>query len=201
MGTSIMTPAKFILDIWNEIHKYDENLKIELIPFENNPVNSFEILRNLGQHIDIVAGLYDDNFLHERKCLAAHLYNKSILLAVPVNNELVKKELIEITDLKNKKIMVIKKGWNTYIDLLRQELIENNVEIEDFEMFNINAYNRAVKDNIPIITVEGWEDVHPLLKLVPTKWKHSIPFGIFYSPTPSIEVKKLIDIVQKIARK
>lgn len=30
-------------------------MKIELIPFDNTPVNSVEILKNLGKHIDIVA--------------------------------------------------------------------------------------------------------------------------------------------------
>ena len=62
IGTSIMTPAKFLLDIWSEIQKFNPYLKIELIPFENTPINSVEILRNLGKHIDIVAGLYDDGF-------------------------------------------------------------------------------------------------------------------------------------------
>ncbi|MGM9642448.1 MAG: LysR family transcriptional regulator [Eubacteriales bacterium] len=201
IGTSIMTPAKFLLDIWDEIHLYDKNLKIELIPFENNPVNSVEILRNLGKHIDIVAGLYDDDFLNERGCLAAHLYDKRILLAVPINHPLGKKDRIGLGDLKNHRVMVIRKGWNTYIDALREELTVNGVTIEDFSMFNINAYNQAVKENIPIITAEGWEDVHPLLKLVPTDWTHKIPFGIFYSPSPSRQVKKFIDIVQKVARK
>ena len=76
IGTSVMTPAKFILDVWAQIRSRMPTLKIELIPFENNPVNSVEILRNLGQHIDVVAGLYDDAFLRERRCLAAHMYDK-----------------------------------------------------------------------------------------------------------------------------
>ncbi|MGN1234715.1 MAG: LysR family transcriptional regulator [Christensenellaceae bacterium] len=201
IGTSIMTPAKFLLDIWDEMHLYDKDLKIELIPFENNPVNSVEILRNLGKHIDIVAGLYDDDFLRERGCLAAKLYDKRILLAVPINHPLGKKETIGLSDLKAHRVMVIRKGWNTYIDALREELIANGVSVVDFTMFSINAYNQAARENLPIITVEGWEDVHPLLKLVPTDWPHKIPFGIFYSPSPSGQVKKFIDVVQKVARK
>ena len=43
-------------------------------------------------------------------------------------------------------------------------------EIEDFDMFNLNAFNRAAQENIPIITVEGWEDVHPLLRIVHADW-------------------------------
>lgn len=62
IGTSVMTPAKFILDIWSEVQSRMPTLKIELIPFDNNPVNSVEILKNLGQHIDMVGGLYDETF-------------------------------------------------------------------------------------------------------------------------------------------
>lgn len=201
IGTSVMTPAKFILDVWAQIQSRMPTLKIELIPFENNPVNSVEILRNLGQHIDVVAGLYDDAFLRERRCLAAHMYDKKILLAVPVSHALSAESLITIEKLKNRKVLFIRRGWNTYIDELRNKLEVKGVKTEDFEMFNISAYNRAVTENIPIITVEGWEDVHPLLKLIPADWEDSIPFGVFYSPTPTKLVKKFIDLLSSIAAK
>ena len=75
------------------------------------------------------------------------------------------------------------------------------VRTEDFEMFNISAYNRAVSENVPIITVEGWEDVHPLLRLIPADWEDSIPFGVFYSPTPTKLVKKFVGLLSSIAAK
>ena len=199
IGTSIMTPAKFLLDVWAEIQKFNSYLKIELIPFENTPINSVEILKNLGKHIDIVAGLYDDNFLIERGCQAAHLYDKQLLFAIPVTNSLCSKHKIELADLKGQKVLLIRKNWNEYIDELREDLTANGVTIEEFEMFNLGAYNRAVQENVPIITVEGWEDVHPLLKIVPADWEYRIPFGILYSPTPSKQVKDFIGAMKKIS--
>ena len=199
IGTSIMTPAKFLLDVWAEIQKFNPYLKIELIPFENTPINSVEILKNLGKHIDIVAGLYDDNFLIERGCQAAHLYDKQLLFAIPVTNSLCSKHKIELADLKGQKVLLIRKNWNEYIDELREDLTANGVTIEEFEMFNLGAYNRAVQENVPIITVEGWEDVHPLLKIVPADWEYRIPFGILYSPTPSKQVKDFIGAMKKIS--
>ena len=199
IGTSIMTPAKFLLDIWSEIQKFNPYLKIELIPFENTPINSVEILRNLGKHIDIVAGLYDDGFLEDRRCKAAHLYDKKLLFAIPVTHPLCGKTKIELSDLKGRKVLLIRKNWNEYIDKLRTDLIENGTEIEDFDMFNLNAFNRAAQENIPIITVEGWEDVHPLLRIVSADWNYSIPFGILYSPTPTKQVKDFISALHKIS--
>ena len=199
IGTSIMTPAKFLLDVWAEIQKFNPYLKIELIPFENTPINSVEILKNLGKHIDIVAGLYDDNFLIERGCQAAHLYDKQLLFAIPVTNSLCSKHKIELADLKGQKVLLIRKNWNEYIDELREDLTANGVTIEEFEMFNLGAYNRAVQENVPIITVEGWEDVHPLLKIVPADWEYRIPFGILYSPTPLKQVKDFIGAMKKIS--
>ncbi len=199
IGTSIMTPAKFLLDIWSKIQKFNPYLKIELIPFENTPINSVEILRNLGKHIDIVAGLYDDGFLEDRRCKAAHLYDKKLLFAIPVTHPLCDKTKIELSDLKGRKVLLIRKNWNEYIDKLRTDLIENGTEIEDFDMFNLNAFNRAAQENIPIITVEGWEDVHPLLRIVSADWNYSIPFGILYSPTPTKQVKDFISALHKIS--
>lgn len=199
IGTSIMTPAKFLLDVWAEIQKFNPYLKIELIPFENTPINSVEILRNLGQHIDIVAGLYDDGFLKERGCRATHLYDKKLLFAIPVTHPLCGKSKIDLSDLKGKKVLLIRKNWNEYIDGLREDLIANGTEIEDFDMFNLGAFNRAAQENVPIITVEGWEDVHPLLRIVPADWEYRIPFGILYSPTPTKQVKDFITALQKIS--
>ena len=198
IGVSAMTPARFVLDIWSQIQSRIPNLKIELIPFENNPANAREILKNLGQLIDVVGGLYDDNFLADRGCMAAHLYDKRLLLAVPVANALSNENLITARKLKGRTVMFISRGWNVYVDNLRDELEGEGVLTEDFGMFNLAAYNRAVAQNLPIITVDGWEDVHPLLKFVPTDWDCRIPFGVLHSPNPSKLVKRFIDIIGKI---
>lgn len=199
IGTSIMTPAKFLLDVWAEVQKHNPYLKIELIPFDNTPVNAVEILKNLGKHIDIVGGLYDERFLEERGCQAAHLYDKKLTFAIPVTHPLCGKSKINIADLKEQKVLLIRKNWNEYVDELREDLTANGVTVEDFDMFNLGAYNRAAQENVPIITVDGWEDVHPLLKIVPADWEYRIPFGILYSPTPTKQVKDFISTLKQIA--
>lgn len=194
IGTSIMTPAKFLLDIWTELQKHTSAMKSSLSPFENTPENAREILKNLGKHIDVVAGIYDDGFLVERQCQAAHLEDKTLALAVPLTHPLCQKQSITLDDLKSGEIMFISKGWRV-IDGIRKDLILKGVNLLDFDFFNINAFNKAVKDNVPIMAIDGWESVHPLLKIIPVEWDYKIPFGIMYSLSPSKQVRNFIKLI------
>ena len=94
IGTSVMTPAKFILDIWADIQEIAPNLKVELIPFENTLQNAREILLNLGRQIDIVAGIYDEGFKEEHKLQTVHLEDKKVSFAVPLTSPLASKRSI-----------------------------------------------------------------------------------------------------------
>lgn len=197
IGTSIMTPAKFLLDIWTGLQKHTSAMQIELIPFENTPENAREILRNLGKHIDVVAGIYDDGFLVERQCQAVHLEDKTLALAVPFTHPLCNKSVITFDDLKGADVMFITKGWSV-VDNIRRELPAKGVNLIDFDFFNISVFNKAVKDNVPIMAIDGWENIHPLLKIIPVEWDYKIPFGIMYSLAPSKQVQSFIKTVCKI---
>ncbi len=197
IGTSIMTPAKFLLDMWSEIQKYSSAVQIELIPFENTPENAREILKNLGKHIDVVAGIYDDDFLVERGCQAVHLADHTLRLAVPLTHPLCNKQTISVDDLKNNEIMFVTKGWKV-VEQMRKDLMMQGVHLIDFDFFNIHAFNKAVKDNLPIMAIDGWDNIHPLLRILPVEWEYTIPFGIMYSPAPSKQVQNFIRIVANI---
>mgnify|MGYP002515561873 CR=1 FL=1 len=201
IGTSLMTPAKFILDIWTEIQDIAPNLKVELIPFENTPENAREILSNLGMQIDVVAGIYDEDFKEERGFQTILLEEKKVSFAVPLTSPLAFKRSISPEDLKQTGAMFIKKGWNKYIDKLRASCENAGVKIIDFNFFNLAAFNEAVKQNVPIIAISDWENVHPLLKIVPSKTSVTVPYGIMYSLEPSKHVLQFIKAVKHIVNK
>lgn len=198
IGTSVMTPSKFVLDVWTKIQDADPNLKIEMIPFVNTPENARGLLQNLGIHIDVVAGIYDDNLVKQNNFQIMPLQNKKILIAVPLSDPLSEKDVVRFDDLKNKSVMVMKQGWNIYIDQLRKLFKDAGVKIIDFDFFSLNAFNHAVKENVPIIAIDGWENIHPLLKIKPVEWDCRIAYGIMYSKEPTKQAKKFIEIISEI---
>lgn len=200
MGTSVMTPARFVLDVWAQIQSDAPKIKIELIPFENTPENAREILKNLGRHIDVVAGIYDDNLAEERGFQIARLKDKKLALAVPITHPMAQKRHIKTEDLRGQNILFIRAGWNKYIDELRERLTGSDVTVKEFHFYCLSAFNRALQENMPIIAIDGWENIHPLLKIIPVDWDCEIPYGIMYSKTPSPQVKKFIEIVKSITK-
>lgn len=49
IGTSPITPAQFLVDLWPSIHALCPDIKFQLVPFENTPENAREILKILGR--------------------------------------------------------------------------------------------------------------------------------------------------------
>lgn len=144
IGTSPMTPGQFLMDMWSSIHEICPDLKFQLVPFENTPQNSVEILKNLGKNIDIVAGLFDDAFLKSRKCSGLLLSYEPIRCAVSIYNELSKKSELSVSDLYHRNFMIIHRGWNKCLDMMRDDLLQNHsqINIVDFDMFTLNAFNQ-----------------------------------------------------------
>ena len=73
IGTSPMTPAQVLVDLWPQLQEDCPDTKFQLIPFDNTPENAREILGNLGQNIDVVAGIFDETMLHLRQCAGLEL--------------------------------------------------------------------------------------------------------------------------------
>lgn len=200
IGTSLMTPSKFVTDLWPKISDMCPNLKFQIVSFENTPENAREILKNLGQNIDIVAGTYDDAFLKSRECTALKLSDEPMCCAVSVNDPLAAKETLEISDLYGRTLMMIDRGWNKYIDSLRDSLWENHpqIHVEDFPFFHVNVFNQCEQEGNLLAIMRPLENIHPMLKNIPVRWNCTVPFGILHAPAPSESVALLLDTVSKV---
>lgn len=200
IGTSPMTPAQVLLALWPKIHEHYPNMKFQLVPFENTPENAKEILANLGQNIDIVAGIFDETLLDLRKCKGFELMRNPICCAVSINHPLAEKDRLKVTDLYGENLMLIHRGWSHYVDKLRDDLWMNHPQIKiiDFDFYNVSVFNQCENSNDVLMAIDSWQSVHPLLKIIPVEWDYSIPYGLLHSPEPTKTVQDFLSIIQTI---
>lgn len=202
IGTSPMTPGQFLLELWPRIQERCPDIKFRLVPFENTPQNARDILRNLGQNIDIVAGPFDQHFLEDRRCAGLELLQAPIRCAVSIYHPLAAKTALAVEDLYGEDFMLIRRGWNSYLDAMRDELwqLHPNIHVVDFDFFSLDVFNRGENSNSVMMTIDEWKGIHPLLKTLSVDWDHKIPFGLLHSPEPSPPVRQFLDAVQTLYR-
>lgn len=200
IGTSPMTPGQFVLKLWPAIQEQCPDIKFQLVPFENTPQNARNILRNLGQNIDIVPGVFDQNFLQSRKCAGLELIQAPIRCAVSIYHWLAEKNSLTVQDLYGEDFMLIQRGWNQDLDALRDDLWQAHpkINIVDFDFFSLEIYNRCENSNAVLMTIDPWAGIHPLLKVLPVDWDYKISFGLLHSPKPSPAVRRLLDAFQMV---
>lgn len=202
IGTSPMTPAGVLVELWPKIHEFCPEIKFQLVPYENTPENARKILKNLGQHIDVVAGIFDDTMLNLRNCAGFEISRQSICCAVSIHHRLADKNRLTIQDLYGERLMLMHRNWSHYVDLLRDDLWQNHsqIQIVDFDFYSVDVFNRCENSNDVLMAVQVWDHVHPLLKVIPVEWNHSIPYGLLHSHAPSETVKRFLSALQTALR-
>lgn len=98
--------------------------------------------------------------------------------------------------------MLMQRGWSQYGDQLRDDIQEHypDIHIIDFELYNVEAFNRCENNNEVLLAIKNWESVHPLIKILPVDWDYAIPFGLLYAKEPSEKVKRLLGAIRKIKK-
>ena len=200
--TSPMTPAQVLVDLWPKLQAYCPNIKFQLIPFDNTPENAREILGNLGQNIDVVAGIFDETMLNLRQCKGLEISREPICCAVSVHHRLAQKNSLTVQDLYGENLMLMRRDWSHYVDLLRDDLWKTHpqIHIVDFDFYDVAAFNQCENNNCVLMAVENWRYVHPLLKILPVDWGYTIPFGLLHSPNPSFAVAEFLRAVEKAVK-
>lgn len=195
IGSSPMTPAQLLMQMWPKIQVHCPDIKFQIIPFENTPENAREILGNLGKNIDVVAGIFDETMLELRRCAGLALSREPFCCAVSIHHRLAAKNRLSIQDLYGENLMLMRREWSRYVDQLRDELWKNHsqIHIVDFDFYDMNVFNRCENGNDVLLAIPGWANVHPLLKVLPVEWEHGIPYGLLHSPVPSDTVKRFLD--------
>lgn len=202
IGTSPMTPAQLLMQLWPRIQEQCPDMKFQIIPYENTPENAREILANLGRNIDVVGGIFDDTMLDLRHCAGLELSREPFCCAVSIHHRLATKDKLEIQDLYGENLLLMHRGWSHYVDRLRDDIWQNHnqIQIVDFDFYNMNIFNHCENSDDVLLAIPGWANVHPLLKVIPVVWEHGIPYGLLHSSRPSEIVKRFLAAAQGAAK-
>lgn len=202
IGSSPITPAQLLMELWSRVQALHPNIKFQIVPFENTPENAREILANLGKNIDIVGGIFDDTMLEVRACAGLELNRGPFYCAVSIHHRLATKDKLQLSDLYGENLLLMHRGWSRYVDQLRDDLWQNHpqINIVDFDFYGMDIFNRCENTNDVLLAIPGWANVHPLLKVIPVEWNHCIPYGILHSPTPTPIVQQFLDAAEKVSK-
>jgi DNA-binding transcriptional LysR family regulator len=199
IGISPMTPADRIFAFWPKISKACPDCKIQLVPYENSLESAQRTLGNLGTNIDVIAGVFDEELLAARHCEGLPLFEEPICAAVSQSHSLASRNRLRVEDLYGQKLLLIQHGWCRSVDHMREELRKKHpqIEIVDFNFFNVDIFNRCQNSGDVLMAVENWANVHPLLKMLPVDWPYTLQFGIFHAPKPSNYVQRFLNALEE----
>ena len=202
IGTSPIMPAQMLMDLWTKIHEHCADVSFRLVPFENTSDNAREILKNLGQNIDVVTGFVDELLMSQRNCMGLEIEREPICCAVSIYHPLAEKEILTVKDLYGKNLMMIHPGWCQHMDELRRNLTENHPQIHlvDFDLYDVGIFNQCEQRRDVLISIKSWSMVHPLMKVIPVEWDddYTMPVGILYSPQPTEVVKRFLSALKEV---
>ena len=202
IGSSPMTPAQLLMALWAKINERCPDIKFQIVPFENTPENAREILGSLGKNIDVVGGIFDETMLKVRGCAGLELSREPFCCAVSIHHRLAAKDKLQLSDLYGENLLLMHRGWSHYVDQLRDDLWQNHTQIRivDFDFYSMDVFNRCENTNDVLLAIPGWANVHPLLKVIPVEWEHSIPYGILHSPEPTPTVQRFLDAAKAVSK-
>lgn len=201
VGTSLLNPCKVFMDLWAQINWQCPQLKLNVVPFDDNHSDILSVIDSIGKKIDFLVGVCDSKQWLERcQMLTLGSYKKCI--AMPFTHRLAQQKELCLKDLHGETLMMVKSGNSPINDKLRADLQKNHpqITIENLpHYYDISVFNRCAQTGHLLLNLECWADVHPALVTLPViDWSYAIPYGILYAKEPSLEVSFLVNCFHKL---
>lgn len=200
VGTSLMRPGRGVVELWQQVNTQCPEIKIHLVSFDDQIENYTGIISRLGHDIDIVFGTFPSSRFNSL-CSILRLGYFPLCCAVPMNHPLARRQRLTVRDLYGEQLMMVRRGSTSYIDALRDDLLQNHpqVEIVDVPDYDMDVIHRCETVGGVLLTTEIWKDVHPSLITLPVDWKFVVPYGLLYSKNPTKPVERFVEVVRDTA--
>ncbi|GEO57182.1 LysR family transcriptional regulator [Companilactobacillus bobalius] len=203
VGTSILHPAEPFMDIWKKITTQMSDFQVRIVQLQEDMQSKNREYAMLGKSCDLIVGTFDNATLKQSfKALPLGEYDFGI--AVRSDNPLARLSEITFDDLKGKSLLSVPMGISDTNDQLRKIINDKYPQIKVVETigrYDMNTFNQAVEENIPLITVTPWKSIHPNLVSIPLKTDVHVPYGILTTKLPGSNVEEFLMKITRLLQK
>lgn len=197
IGTSILNPCTPLMNIWNRIRNKYPQIKVKIIPIDDNHETILENIAGLGTSIDFMAAICGSTQWLNR-CKFYELYQCTKSCAVSHTHRLAEKKILTIEDLYGETLLVTKYG-DSLVNMKLRDYLSNNhpqIRIKDAPFFyDLDVFNECEEKGYVLLTYEMWATVHPGLVTIPVKWDFSVPYGIMSALKPTKIATLFLDAI------
>lgn len=188
--------------IIKELKSSHSDFNMNIVSFSDKYEEYSHLLDHLGEEIDCIFGAYSSTYSRNRVNIL-HIQNYPLCIAASINHPLALRESLTLEDLNGYKVMIVERGDTKYIDILRDEIEENypDIEIINAPAYDIDTFNLCDSLNGLMLSIDLWENIHPLLLNIPLKTKYYVPYGLMYSLQPEKKIINFVTYLEKILRK
>ena len=202
VGTSILHPADPFMEIWKKITAQMPDYQIRIVQLQEDLRSKNREYAMLGKNCDIIVGTFDNTTL-KQSFDAITLGQYDFGIAVRSDNPLAKLSQISFEDLDNQELLSVPMGISEKNDQLRKIIHDKYPTIKIVETtgrYDMNTFNQAVEENIPLITLTPWKRIHPNLVSIPLETDIHVSYGILTTKFPGSKVDDFLLRLSKILK-
>lgn len=199
LGTSLLHPSMPFMPTWNKIKDQLPNYQLQITQILSDLTANNREYSMLGRECDIMIGTFD-RATTRSLVNAIPIGTYQFGIAVRSDNPLAAKEELSLADLKGQTLLMVPTGVSEKNDQLRQEILAVNPDISikyTTGRYDINVFNQAVDENVALINLTPWQDIHPNLVTVPLQTDVEVEYGILAAKHAD---KKVQTFMQQIRR-
>lgn len=186
VGTSLLHPAEPFMRIWQELSPKLAGFQLRVIQLQNDDNSSNREYALLGRTCDLMVGTFDNTTL-KQAFTAFPLGHYHFEIAVRHDHPLAHHKRVTLDDLAGQRLLMVPTGISEKNDALRAQIQTAYPTIQPCDTtgcYDLNDFNRAVADNLPLVTLTPWHTVHPELVSIPLVTDLTVPYGILTSKFP-----------------
>jgi len=200
LGTSLLHPADPFMALWKELASKMPKFQLRLVQLQEDLSSSNREYAMLGRSSDLMVGTFDNTTL-KQAFSAIKLGDYHFCVAVRSDHPLAQLDQVTFQDLASQKVLMVPIGVSDKNDSLRRQMLATVPSIQPVSTqgrYDINTFNQAVEENIVLISLTPWRNIHPNLVTIPLKTQLTVPYGLLSTKFPGEKTAKFLQEFMEI---